>query len=71
MCWKMNQHISFARYPTESRSDLFDRWGVWIFAALGIVYSFILLEKYKLLETLLYVAQGLLPALAIASTTDG
>ncbi|XP_039264518.2 monocyte to macrophage differentiation factor-like [Styela clava] len=47
------------------------RWGMWLFVLLGILYSCLLLEKYKLLETILYVAQGLLPALALSTTAEG
>lgn len=47
------------------------RWGMWLFVILGIIYSSVLLEKYKLLETIIYIAQGLLPALALSSTAEG
>lgn len=47
------------------------RWGMWLYGGVGIVYSSVLLEKYKLLETLLYIVQGLLPALAIVFAVEG
>lgn len=39
------------------------RWTVWFLAAMGILYQHIFHEKYKWLETLIYVATGLLPSL--------
>jgi predicted membrane channel-forming protein YqfA (hemolysin III family) len=39
------------------------RWTVWFLAAMGILYQHIFHEKYKWLETLFYIAIGLIPAL--------
>nr|SVE86453.1 EOG090X0FVK [Daphnia similis]SVE88335.1 EOG090X0FVK [Daphnia similis] len=39
------------------------RWLVWFLAAMGILYQQIFHEKYKWLETLIYVLIGLLPSL--------
>nr|CAG4638800.1 EOG090X0FVK [Cyclestheria hislopi] len=39
------------------------RWIVWFLAAMGILYQQIFHEKYKWLETVFYVAVGLLPSL--------
>lgn len=39
------------------------RWSVWFLAAMGILYQQIFHEKYKWLETLIYVLIGLLPSL--------
>jgi monocyte-to-macrophage differentiation protein len=39
------------------------RWFVWCLAAMGILYQQIFHEKYKWLETLIYVLIGLLPSL--------
>ena len=39
------------------------RWFVWFLAAMGILYQHIFHEKYKWLETLIYVVIGLLPSL--------
>ena len=39
------------------------RWLVWFLAAMGILYQQIFHEKYKWLETLIYVVIGLLPSL--------
>uniref|UniRef100_H2ZKZ2 Monocyte to macrophage differentiation factor n=1 Tax=Ciona savignyi TaxID=51511 RepID=H2ZKZ2_CIOSA len=47
------------------------RWAVWLAAMLGTAYTFFFLEKYKLLDTLLYVAVGLIPGvLTYLYTTD-
>nr|XP_018903029.1 PREDICTED: monocyte to macrophage differentiation factor isoform X1 [Bemisia tabaci] len=40
-------------------------WIVWLFAVVGVIYQQIFHEKYKRLETLLYVLSGLLPAIPI------
>ena len=39
------------------------RWLVWFLAAMGILYQQIFHEKYKWLETFIYVLIGLLPSL--------
>lgn len=39
------------------------RWTVWFLAAMGILYQQIFHEKYKWLETFIYVLIGLLPSL--------
>lgn len=39
------------------------RWSVWFLAAMGILYQQIFHEKYKWLETFIYVVIGLLPSL--------
>nr|CAG4642122.1 EOG090X0FVK [Eurycercus lamellatus] len=39
------------------------RWHVWLLAAMGILYQQMFHEKYKWLETLIYVLIGLLPSL--------
>nr|CAG4644384.1 EOG090X0FVK [Lepidurus arcticus] len=39
------------------------KWAVWLMAALGILYQQLFHEKYKWLETFLYIAIGILPAL--------
>lgn len=41
------------------------RWLVWVFACLGIVYQHLYHERYKWLETCLYLLLGLLPSVAI------
>ncbi|XP_078482865.1 monocyte to macrophage differentiation factor [Ciona intestinalis] len=49
------------------------RWGIWVAAVLGTTYTFMFLEKYKLLDTLLYVAVGLVPGVAtyLYTSDDG
>lgn len=37
--------------------------GLWSFAAAGIIYSFLMHEKYKSLETAIYLCQGFVPAI--------
>nr|CAG4648950.1 EOG090X0FVK [Polyphemus pediculus] len=39
------------------------RWTVWFLAAMGILYQQIFHEKYKWLETVIYVLISLLPSL--------
>ncbi len=39
--------------------------GVWVFALMGIVYQQLFHEKYKWLETLIYVCVGALPCITI------
>lgn len=39
------------------------RWTVWFLAAMGILYQQLFHEKYKWLETIIYVIIGLVPAL--------
>lgn len=40
---------------------------VWAAAVSGVVYSFLYHEKYKMLETILYLCLGFLPAVPLAS----
>jgi len=42
-------------------------YGVWTLALSGIIYSIFFHEKYKTLETVLYLCLGYLPALPLAS----
>nr|CAH0111468.1 unnamed protein product [Daphnia galeata] len=46
------------------------RWLVWFLAAMGILYQQIFHEKYKWLETLIYVLIGLLPSLPFVHGDD-
>lgn len=46
------------------------RWFVWFLAAMGILYQHIFHEKYKWLETLIYVVIGLLPSLPFIHGDD-
>ncbi|KAG4076912.1 hypothetical protein HA402_015899 [Bradysia odoriphaga] len=41
------------------------KWTVWLLAALGILYQQIYHERYKCLETLLYIVMGLGPSILI------
>ena len=40
-------------------------WAIWILACLGILYQQLFHEKYKWLETTIYVTVALAPALAV------
>nr|SVE73885.1 EOG090X0FVK [Daphnia atkinsoni] len=53
--------LSWCRVSSLVAADL--RWFVWFLAAMGILYQQIFHEKYKWLETLIYVLIGLLPSL--------
>nr|SVE75454.1 EOG090X0FVK [Daphnia dolichocephala] len=46
------------------------RWLVWFLAAMGILYQQIFHEKYKWLETLIYVLIGLLPSLPFVHSDE-
>ena len=39
------------------------RWSIWFLAAVGILYQQIFHEKYKWLETVIYIVIALIPAL--------
>nr|CAB3263878.1 monocyte to macrophage differentiation factor [Phallusia mammillata] len=41
------------------------QWIVWLGAAGGVTYSYLFFEKYKLLDTVLYIVAGLFPGLAM------
>lgn len=41
------------------------RWVVWLLAALGILYQQIFHERYKTVETLLYLVMGVGPSIVI------
>ncbi|CAL4133550.1 unnamed protein product, partial [Meganyctiphanes norvegica] len=46
------------------------KWGVWVLAVIGIIYQQIFHERYKLLETCLYLTIGILPSLAVIDMED-
>nr|CAG4649765.1 EOG090X0FVK [Scapholeberis mucronata]SVE93946.1 EOG090X0FVK [Scapholeberis mucronata] len=46
------------------------RWSVWFLAAMGILYQQIFHEKYKWLETFIYVLIGLLPSLPFVHSDE-
>lgn len=46
------------------------KWGVWVLAVIGILYQQIFHERYKLLETCLYLIIGILPSLAVIDMND-
>jgi len=46
------------------------RWGIWLVAACGIVYQQTFHERYKLVDTLCYVAVGVAPSLALLGMRD-
>ncbi|VDM51612.1 unnamed protein product [Angiostrongylus costaricensis] len=46
------------------------RWMVWIFALLGILYQYNFHEKYKTLETIIYILIAGCPSVAIFSMND-
>ncbi|XP_077865252.1 monocyte to macrophage differentiation factor-like [Saccoglossus kowalevskii] len=46
------------------------RWLIWLFAGLGIIYNYTFYEKYKKLETVLYLLMGTCPALSLLTMTS-
>ncbi|CAK8681801.1 unnamed protein product [Clavelina lepadiformis] len=43
------------------QSIMWLQWAIWLAAVLGTMYTFIFLEKFKLLETLFYLFVGIVP----------
>lgn len=52
--------LSWMGVSSDIAADL--RWTIWFLAAMGILYQQIFHEKYKWLETLIYVIIGLVPS---------
>lgn len=46
------------------------RWAIWVLASLGILYQQLFHEKYKLLETSIYLFIALTPSLAVLEMND-
>nr|CAG4647483.1 EOG090X0FVK [Megafenestra aurita]SVE92717.1 EOG090X0FVK [Megafenestra aurita] len=60
--------LSWFGFNSLVAADL--RWTVWFLAAMGILYQQIFHEKYKWLETLIYVLIGLLPSLPFVHSDE-
>jgi monocyte-to-macrophage differentiation protein len=45
-------------------------WAIWVFAILGIIYQQLFHEKYKWLETIIYLTVALTPSLAILEMSE-
>ena len=52
--------FSWMGVSSDLAADL--RWTIWFLAAMGILYQQIFHEKYKWLETIIYVIIGLVPS---------
>ncbi|KAF0299236.1 Monocyte to macrophage differentiation factor 2 [Amphibalanus amphitrite] len=46
------------------------RWAIWILAGLGVLYQQLFHERYKWLETLIYLVIAIAPSLCIYEMTD-
>ena len=56
--------LTIKSYQPESLAHQLT-WLVWVLAILGIIYQQLFHEKYKLLETTIYVTVALAPSLAV------
>jgi len=67
-CWnnslKLNPLFTVCRIFGWLRA-LCRRWAIWLAAVLGTAYTFLFFEKYKLLDTMLYVFVGVTPGLVL------
>lgn len=60
--------VSWFGFSSLVAADL--RWIVWFLAAMGILYQQIFHEKYKWLETFIYVLIGLIPSLPFVHSDE-
>jgi monocyte-to-macrophage differentiation protein len=64
---------SYSPWLTLKRTGSFGeymRWVVWLLALTGIIYQYVFHEKYKLVDTILYVFTGVFPASSVLSMEE-
>lgn len=61
--------LNVDRFPGD-KLLLTMRYAVWVMAMLGIIYQQIFHERYKMLETIMYLVIGIGPSVAIINVVS-